>query len=227
MLIANRKGKTTKERILRNFGMSNPEGYRKALLKMRLAEKFELPVVALIDTPGANPDIGAEERGQGYAIAENLQAMASLRSPVLCVVTGEGGSGGALAIGLGDRLCILENAYYSVITPEGCAAILWKSGNQAPEAATALRLTAKDLLELGVVDEVIPEPLGGAHRNPEATAEAVKTCVLKHIRDLKSVPVEDLLRRRYEKHRRMGVFVEAAMSATRPAEPVPTATATS
>ncbi|MBM4050810.1 MAG: acetyl-CoA carboxylase carboxyltransferase subunit alpha [Planctomycetes bacterium] len=217
MLIANQKGKTTKERIARNFGMSNPEGYRKALSKMKLAEKFRLPVVTLIDTPGANPDIGAEERGQGYAIAENLLAMAALRTPIVCVVTGEGGSGGALGVGLGDRLCILENAYYSVITPEGCAAILWKSGDQAPQAATALRLTAKDLMDLGLVDEIIPEPLGGAHRNPKDTAAAVKECILRHVKELKGQAADGLLRMRYAKHRKMGVFLEGAVEAAKPA----------
>lgn len=227
MLIANQKGKTTKERIARNFGMSNPEGYRKALLKMKLAEKFRLPVVTLIDTPGANPDIGAEERGQGYAIAENLLVMAALRTPIICVVTGEGGSGGALAVGLGDRLCILENAYYSVITPEGCAAILWKSGDQAPQAATALRLTAKDLLELGIVDEVIPEPLGGAHRNPKDTAVAVKECILRQVKALKGVAIDELLRLRYEKHRRMGVFFDGSAGAERGVEGVAAPSATS
>ena len=206
MLVAHRKGKTTNDRIHYNFGYANPEGYRKALLRMRLAEKFGLPVVCLIDTPGANPDVGAEERGQAQAIAENMFVMAKLRTPIVCVVCGEGGSGGAIAIGVADRVCILDNAYYSVITPEGCAAILWKSGEQAPEAARALRLTAKDLLALGVVDEAIPEPLGGAHRDPQETADNVKRSILRHLSELESMSIDSLLRSRYERHRAIGKF---------------------
>ncbi|MDR4496679.1 MAG: acetyl-CoA carboxylase carboxyltransferase subunit alpha [Candidatus Scalindua sp.] len=174
MIIGHQKGKTTKERIIYNFGMPNPEGYRKALHKMRLAEKFHLPVVTLIDTPGANPDIGAEERGQAHAIAVNIAEMSRLRTPIICIVIGEGGSGGALGIGVGDRFLILEYAYCSVISPEGCAAILWKSKDNAEDAANALKLTAKDLYEMGIVDEVIPEPLGAAHNSPKEMANTLK-----------------------------------------------------
>lgn len=212
MLIGQQKGKSTKERILCNFGMPNPEGYRKALLKMKLAEKLRLPVVTLIDTPGANPDIGAEERGQAYAIAENIYQMIRLRTPIINVVIGEGGSGGALGIGVGDRFSILEYAYCSVISPEGCAAILWKNAENAPEAAKALKLTAKDLLELGIVDEVIPEPPGTAHSNPKGAAETLKNTLLRHLKELLCIPPETLLERRYERYRNMGRFFEHAQA---------------
>jgi len=208
MLVAHRKGKTTNDRIYYNFGYANPEGYRKAILRMKLAEKFGLPVVCIIDTPGANPDVGAEERGQAQAIAESMLVMARLRTPIVCIVSGEGGSGGAIAIGVGDRVCMLENAYYSVITPEGCAAILWKSGEKAEEAAKALRLTAKDLLGLGVIDEIIPEPLGGAHRDPQQTAANIRESISRNVSELESTPIADLLRGRYERHRRIGLFDE-------------------
>ncbi|MFN3467165.1 MAG: acetyl-CoA carboxylase carboxyltransferase subunit alpha [Candidatus Brocadiales bacterium] len=181
MLIGQQKGKNTKERLLCNFGMPNPEGYRKALLKMKLAERLGLPVVALIDTPGANPDIGAEERGQAYAIAENIFHMISLKTPIVSIVIGEGGSGGALGIGVGDKFSIMEYAYCSVISPEGCAAILWKDAENAPEAASALKLTARDLLEHGLVEEIIPEPEGGAHLNPKKAAEILKTYILMYL----------------------------------------------
>jgi acetyl-CoA carboxylase carboxyl transferase subunit alpha len=204
LLVGHRKGKETKENIACNWGCAHPEGYRKALRKMRLAEKFGLPVVTLVNTPGAYPGVGAEERGQAWAIAENIQAMSRIRVPVVCVVIGEGGSGGALGIGVGDRVLMLEYAYYSVISPEGCAAILWKDGDRAPEAAKALKLTSRDLLNLGVVDEVVPEPLGGAHRAPDEIVAALKARVLAALDELEAVPLEDLLERRYRRIRQFG-----------------------
>jgi len=209
VLVAHRKGRDMKERIACNFGSAHPEGYRKALRKMRLAEKFGLPIVALINTPGAYPGIGAEERGQAWAIAENLKEMFQLKVPIVCVVIGEGGSGGALGIGIGDRVIMLEHAYYSVISPEGCAAILWRDRERAAEAASALRLSASDLLELGVVDDVIPEPDGAAHRDLEAAVDRVKDRVLTVLAELKGLPVEQLLAERYEKFRRMGTLFDA------------------
>jgi acetyl-CoA carboxylase carboxyl transferase subunit alpha len=203
MLVAHRKGRTTKERMECNFGCAHPEGYRKALRKMRLAEKLGLPIVCLINTPGAYPGIGAEERGQAMAIAENILAMMTLRVPIVAVVIGEGGSGGALGIGVGDRVLMLEHAYYSVISPEGCAAILWKDGERSPEAAEALRLTSSDLTELGVVDEVIREPLGGAHRAPSVAMNEVRRVLLRHLRELSQTPVDELLLRRRKKYRRI------------------------
>ena len=204
MLVGHRKGKDTKDRVRCNFGCPHPEGYRKALQKMRLAEKFGLPIVTLINTPGAYPGIGAEERGQAWAIAQNIMEMAQLAVPIVALVIGEGGSGGALGIGLADRLLMLEYAYYSVISPEGCAAILWKSGDKAEEAATALKLTAPDLARFGTADEVVPEPLGGAHRDHEQAAAIVKAAIVRHVRELKEVPVDALLAGRYEKYRRLG-----------------------
>lgn len=204
LFVGQNKGKTTKEKIVCNFGCPNPEGYRKALSKMKLAEKFGIPVVTLIDTPGAYPGIGAEERGQAQAIAVNLYQMSRLRVPIVCIVIGEGGSGGALGIGVGDRLAILEFAYYSVISPEGCAAILWRDGSQAPQAAEALKLTSKDLLKLGVVDTVIPEPLGGAHRNVHDTVYNVERFIVKTLRDLKRIKIENLIEARYDKLRSIG-----------------------
>ncbi len=204
VVVGHRKGADVKEKMACHFGMPHPEGYRKAMLKMRLAERFGLPIVCLVDTPGAYPGIGAEERGQAWAIAENIQDMTGLRVPVVVAVVGEGGSGGALGIGVGDRVLMLENAYYSVITPEGCAAILWKSAEQASEAAAQLRLTAKDLLRLGIVDEVVEEPLGGAHRNPEHAATALKQALVRALRDLAGVPTDVLLDHRYRKYRRIG-----------------------
>jgi len=203
LLVAHRKGRTTKERMECNFGCAHPEGYRKALRKMKLAEKLGLPIVCLINTPGAYPGIGAEERGQAMAIAENILAMMSLKVPVIALVIGEGGSGGALGIGVGDRVLMLEHAYYSVISPEGCAAILWKDGERSPEAAEALKLTSKDLIELGVVDEVIREPLGGAHRAPSVAMNEVKRVLLRHLRELSQIPVDELVQRRRKKYRRI------------------------
>jgi acetyl-CoA carboxylase carboxyl transferase subunit alpha len=206
VVIGPQKGKTLKERMQRNFGMPNPEGYRKALRLMRLAEKFNKPVITLIDTPGAYPGIGAEERGQSEAIARNLFTMASLRVPIVSVVIGEGGSGGALAIGVADRLLMLQHAVYSVISPEGCAAILWNDPKKAPDAAEALKMTAEDLLRLGVVDEIISEPPGGAHRDPMAMCDAVKKALELHLSALLELPLEELLRRRTKKYRRIGVL---------------------
>jgi acetyl-CoA carboxylase carboxyl transferase subunit alpha len=206
MLIGHNKGRDTKERIENCFGMAHPEGYRKALLKMRLAEKFRLPVVCLIDTAGAYPGIGAEERGIAQAIAYNLQVMPLLRTPIICIVIGEGGSGGALGIGVGDRVAVLEHAYYSVISPEGCAAILWKSGEYASQAAEALRLTSKELKRLKLVDDIIREPLGGAHQDHAATAEAVSSYINETLRDLKRVRIDTLLKRRYQRLRNLGSF---------------------
>src|SRR5204863_862851 len=187
------KGRDLKENLKRNFGSANPEGYRKALRLMKLSEKFGLPFVALIDTPGAYPGVGAEERHISEAIAVNLREMMVLRTPTVAVVIGEGGSGGALGIGVADRVLMLENAYYSVISPEGCAAILWKHRKHAPEAAAALKLTAADLLELGLIDEVIPEPLGGAHHDHNAAIANLKSAVTRHLNELCKIPMEQLL----------------------------------
>ncbi len=206
MLMGHNKGRDTKERIENCFGMAHPEGYRKALLKMKLAEKFGLPIVCLIDTAGAYPGIGAEERGIAQAIAYNLQVMPLLRTPIICIVIGEGGSGGALGIGVGDRVAVLEHAYYSVISPEGCAAILWKSGEYASTAAEALRLTSKELKRLKLVDDVIKEPLGGAHQDHAATAENVTKYVDETLRELKRVKTDTLLKRRYQRVRELGSF---------------------
>jgi acetyl-CoA carboxylase carboxyl transferase subunit alpha len=207
MLIGHRKGKSVKERLACNFGCAHPEGYRKALLKMRLAERMRLPIVTLINTPGAYPGIGAEERGQASAIARNILDMFGLRVPIVSIVIGEGGSGGALGIGIGDRVGVLEHAYYSVISPEGCAAILWKSGEKAPDAATALNLTSKDLLRLGLVDQVIPEPLGGAHRDVAGTVERMREQILTWLDELSRIPIDELIERRYAKFRGMGLPV--------------------
>jgi acetyl-CoA carboxylase carboxyl transferase subunit alpha len=208
VVIGQQKGRDMKENLLRNFGSPHPEGYRKALRLMRLAEKFGLPVVALIDTPGAYPGVGAEERHIAEAIAVNIRDMMTLRTPVVSVVIGEGGSGGALGIGVADRVLILENAYYSVISPEGCAAILWKHRKHAPEAAEALKLSSPDLLQMGLVDGVIPEPAGGAHCDPAQAAENLKSAISKELQTLLKTPVEKLLRARYDKFRKMGVFEE-------------------
>ncbi len=210
VVVGHQKGRNTKEKVRRNFGMSNPEGYRKALRLMQLAEKFDLPLVTLIDTPGAFPGIEAEARGQAEAIARNLKAMAALATPIVCVVIGEGGSGGALALGVGDRVLMLENAIYSVISPEGCAAILWKDGTKADLAAEALKLTAQDALEFGVIDGIVPEPLGGAHRHPAEMVNRLRQALVRALDELTALPRETLVERRYEKFRRMGRFVEAA-----------------
>ena len=191
---------------MRSFGSAHPEGYRKAMRVMRLAERHQLPIICFIDTPGAYPGIGAEERGQAEAIAYNLREMGDLQVPVICIVIGEGGSGGALGIGVGDRVYVLANAYYSVISPEGCAAILWEEPTRAPDAATALKLTGQDLLELGVIDGVIPEPLGGAHRDFDRTADNILQTVNAALAELKEIPKKDLPELRYQKNREMGVF---------------------
>jgi acetyl-CoA carboxylase carboxyl transferase subunit alpha len=204
MVIGHQKGRDMKENLLRNFGMPHPEGYRKALRLVKQAEKFGRPVVTLIDTPGAYPGLGAEERGQAEAIARNLREMAALRVPSIAVVIGEGGSGGALAIGVTNRVLMMENSVYSVISPEGCAAILWKSGSEREKAATALKLTAQDLLALGVIDEVIPEPTGGAHSDWERSAEALKEALVRHLGELKDLPGESLLTLRADKYLAMG-----------------------
>ncbi len=208
MVIAQQKGRDTKEKIARNFGMPQPEGYRKALRLMKLAEKFGLPVFTFIDTPGAYPGLGSEERHVSEAIAVNLREMSLLRVPTISIVVGEGGSGGALGIGVTDRVLIFDNSYYSVISPEGCAAILWKDSAAAPKAAEALKLNADVLEKLGVVDEVIPEPFGGAHTNPEQAAAALKYALQKHLNDLRSLSPSKLLDSRYERYRHLGVYQE-------------------
>jgi acetyl-CoA carboxylase carboxyl transferase subunit alpha len=208
-VIAHQKGADAKEMAYRNFGMPHPEGYRKALRIMKLAESFKRPILTMIDTPGAFPGVGAEERGQAEAIARNLRVMAMLQTPIITVVIGEGGSGGALAIGVGDRILMLEHSIYSVISPEGCAAILWKDGQKGKEvAAESLKLTSADLFRLGVIDEIIKEPLGGAHRNPQGMAENLKEAVERHLKELEKVGAEELLGLRYEKFRRMGTFLD-------------------
>ena len=207
-VIGHQKGKDTKENIERNFGCAHPEGYRKAMRVMRLAERFGLPIVCLVDTPGAYPGIGAEERGQAQAIAENIRDMFSLRTPIIVTIIGEGGSGGALGIGVGDRVLMLEYAYYSVISPEGCAAILWKDAAKREAAAEVLKLTAPDLIRLKIVDEVIAESEGGAHWDPQFTAQNLKTALLENLKTMSSLPIEDILEKRYQRYRSMGVFSE-------------------
>ncbi|MCK4418545.1 acetyl-CoA carboxylase carboxyltransferase subunit alpha [Candidatus Aerophobetes bacterium] len=206
VFIGHQKGKSIKENLFRNFGMAHPEGYRKAQRLMNLAEKFNRPVLTFVDTPGAYPGIEAEERGQAEAIAANLERMSQLRVPILVIIIGEGGSGGALGIGVGDKILMLENTIYSVISPEGCAAILWKNQEKVKEAAKALRLTSKDLLNLKLIDEIIPEPVGGAHRNVEQTALNIKKAIIKHLGELKRLSPEELVKKRYEKYRRIGRF---------------------
>ena len=208
MLIGHQKGRDTKEKILRNFGMPRPEGYRKALRLMQLAERFQLPLLTFIDTPGAYPGIGAEERNQSEAIARNLFVMSQLRTPIICTIIGEGGSGGALAIGVGDRVSMLQYSTYSVISPEGCASILWKSADRAPEAAEALGITADHLKKLNLIDTVIEEPLGGAHRNSEQMAEELKIVLLRTLEELNKVPLDELLERRYRRLLSYGMFKE-------------------
>jgi len=211
-IIGHQKGKDTKENLERNFGSAHPEGYRKAIRVMKLAEKFGLPIICFIDTPGAYPGIGAEERGQAGAIAYNLKEMTSLEVPILIIVIGEGGSGGALGIGVGDKICVLENAYYSVISPEGCASILWRDRAKAPEAAEVLKLTANDLYEFGIIDDVIKEPLGGAHRDPEMTADNIKKKIIKYLDELGKLSKKELIEKRYEKFRKIGIFEEGPES---------------
>jgi acetyl-CoA carboxylase carboxyl transferase subunit alpha len=209
MVIGHQKGRDTKENLKRNFGMAHPEGYRKALRLMKLAAKFGAPVVTLIDTPGAYPGLGAEERGQSEALARNILEMAALPTAIVSVVIGEGGSGGALALGTADRILMFENSVYSVISPEGCAAILWKDASQRERAADALRLTAQDLLRMKLVDEIIPEPMGGAHLDPDATGEALREALIRHVNELRKVRPEKLVRRRADKYAAMGAFSEA------------------
>ncbi|WP_442507799.1 acetyl-CoA carboxylase carboxyltransferase subunit alpha [Novipirellula sp. SH528] len=213
MVLGHQKGRTFKERAACHFGCAHPEGYRKAMIKMRLAEKYRLPLICFIDTPGAYPGIGAEERGQAQVIAESMFMMSRLKTPVICVVIGEGGSGGALGIGVGDRIAMLQHSYYSVISPEGCAGILWKSHEHAPKAAAALRFTSDNLKRLGVVDDVLEEPLGGAHRDHHQMASRLKSYLSRTLSDLETKTTEELVNERYEKFRRIGVFLEDAETA--------------
>ena len=208
MVLGHQKGRDMKENLACNFGCAHPEGYRKAMRFMRLAEKFNIPVVSFIDTPGAYPGIGAEERGQAEAIAYNLREMAGLKVPIVIFVIGEGGSGGALGIGVGDKTFVLENAYYSVISPEGCAAILWRDNTKAEQASKCLKLTAKELMSLGMIDGIVPEPLGGAHRNPKKTAQEIKKTLITTLDELFSLSGKELLDNRYNKYREIGVFKE-------------------
>jgi acetyl-CoA carboxylase carboxyl transferase subunit alpha len=208
MVIGHQKGRDTKEKVYRNFGMPNPEGYRKALRLMEMAERFQLPIITFVDTPGAFPGIGAEERGQAEAIARNLREMAALRTPIIVCVTGEGGSGGALAIAVGDRILMLEHSVYAVISPEGCAAILWSDGTKGAQAAESLKLTAEDILALGVVDEIVNEPACGAHRDHEKTAAALGEAIARHLAQLRTLTPEQLVTGRYDKFRAMSQFVE-------------------
>ena len=208
LVLGHQKGRNTKENVHRNFGMARPEGYRKATRLMRLASRFRRPIICFIDTPGAYPGLGAEERGQAEAIAKALQVMASLECPMISVVIGEGGSGGALALGVTDRILMLEYSIYSVISPEGCASILWRDPAKISEAATQLKLTAPDLLELGICDEVVPEAAGGAHRNAAITAAKLRVALKKHLKDLVSLPPDTLIEQRYQKFRKMGSFIE-------------------
>lgn len=206
VFLGHQKGESIKDNLSRNFGMAHPEGYRKAHRLMNLAEKLHRPILTFIDTPGAYPGIEAEERGQAEAIAANLERMSQLLVPILVVIIGEGGSGGALGIGVGDRILMLENAIYSVISPEGCAAILWKNQEKIEEAAKALRLTSQDLFNLGLIDEIIPEPRGGAHKDPEQTALNIKERIIKHLEELKKISPEEVVKKRYKKYREIGKF---------------------
>lgn len=203
-IMGHQKGRGTKENLYRNFGMPNPEGYRKAKRLMELAARFDRPVISFIDTPGAYPGLGAEERGQAEAIASNLFTMANTQVPIIAVVIGEGGSGGALAIGVADRILMLENSIYSVISPEGCASILYRNSAEAPKAAEAMRVTAQDLLELKLIDEVIPEPLGGAHRDPDKTAENISTAIARVLQELRALPIQDLIKQRHHRYFQTG-----------------------
>lgn len=208
MILGQQKGRDTKAKLYRNFGMANPEGYRKALRLMQMAAKFNRPIVIMIDTPGAFPGIGAEERGQAESIARNLREMTMLAIPVIIIIIGEGASGGALGIGLGDRIFMMEYSWYSVISPEGCAAILWRDAAKAPEASEAMKLTAEDVMKLGLIDGIIPEPEGGAHRDPERAASKVKDYIIRSLQELKGLEPEKMIRQRIEKYRQMGVFSE-------------------
>jgi acetyl-CoA carboxylase carboxyl transferase subunit alpha len=212
VLVTHQKGRNTKENVMRNFGCAHPEGYRKALRLMRLGEKFRAPIISLIDTPGAYPGIGSEERHISEAIAVNLREMIRLHVPIIAIVIGEGGSGGALGIGVADRVLILENAYYSVISPEACSAILWRDRRHAAEAAEALKLTAQDLLKLEVVDEIVPEPEGGAHRDYDVVAKNLSSALRRNLADISGIPIDELLQKRYEKFRLLGSFVEVKTS---------------
>ena len=212
LVMGHQKGRNTNENIMRNFGCAHPEGYRKALRLMHLADQFHLPIVIFIDTPGAYPGVGAEERGQAQAIATNLKEMVRIATPIIATVIGEGGSGGALGIGIADRVCILQHAYYSVISPEGCASILWRNSVKAPDAAEALKLNSEHLLKFKVADEIIPEPLGGAHHDPLTVAQNLKKTLLKYIKELSPIPARQLLEDRYNKYRAIGEFVEAKES---------------
>ncbi len=206
VVMGHQKGRDTKENLKRNFGCAHPEGYRKALRVMQLAERCDLPIVIFVDTPGAYPGIGAEERGQAQAIALNLREMTEISVPITMTIIGEGGSGGALGVGVADRVCVMENAYYSVISPEGCAAILWKDGSKAPNASEVLKLTAQDLLKMGIIDQIIPEPMGGAHRDPEKMGQSLKEALNKNLKELMALDKEDLLKLRYKKFRSIGVI---------------------
>jgi acetyl-CoA carboxylase carboxyl transferase subunit alpha len=208
MVIGHQKGRDTKEKVFRNFGMPHPEGYRKALRLMEMAERFNLPIITLVDTPGAFPGIGAEERGQAEAIARNLREMSSLSVPIVVAVTGEGGSGGALGIAVGDRILMLEFAVYSVISPEGCAAILWSDGTKGAQAAESLKLTAKDIKELEVIDEIVNEPPGGAHRDHASAAKSLHEALSRNLKELRTIPAKKLVETRYKKFRKMSRFVE-------------------
>lgn len=208
LVLGHQKGRDTTENVMRNFGCAHPEGYRKAMRVMQLAEKFHIPIVIFIDTPGAYPGVGAEERGQAQAIASNLRDMVGLKTPIVATIIGEGGSGGALGVGVADRVCILQHAYYSVISPEGCASILWRNSVKAPEAAEALKITGEHLLKFGIVDEVIPEPLGGAHKDPDQIATNLKDVILKHIKELSTLSEKELVEKRYDKFRCIGEFLE-------------------
>jgi acetyl-CoA carboxylase carboxyl transferase subunit alpha len=208
MVIGHQKGRDTKEKVFRNFGMPNPEGYRKALRLMEMAERFKLPIITFVDTPGAFPGIGAEERGQAEAIARNLREMSRLTVPIIVVITGEGGSGGALAIAVGDRILMLQHSVYAVISPEGCAAILWSDGTKGAQAAEALKITAKDILALDVIDEIVPEPAGGAHRDHEGAARNLHEALTRNLAELKAIPAGDLIEQRYQKFRKMSRFTE-------------------
>jgi len=208
VIVGHQKGRDIDENLKRNFGCAHPEGYRKAMRVMRMAEKYKMPIIALVDTPGAYPGVDAEERGQAEAIAYNLREMAGLTVPIIVIVIGEGGSGGALGIGIGNRVFVMENAYYSVISPEGCAAILWKENSKAPNAAEALRLTAKELLELGIIDGMVPEPLGGAHKDPELAALNLKQVIIDNLKELSTFSGEELAKDRYDKYRQIGFYKE-------------------